>query len=621
MKQDTGIRISIKGFEEAVKTEQPIQVKVLIHNSLGYVNHLKILFNKHGQHTGEDLQTTLYYVEEESNYEISCFTATVQFQTPGYRTYIFELIIDGEQYFIKNDGQGGPVITREDYPFFEAFAYDKSFSTPDWAKGAIMYQIYIDTFNSVNSPQEVACTLSPWGSEPKWRPDPDGEYRNNRFFGGNLEGIIEKLPYLKTLGVTILYLTPIFKSVSSNRYDTVDYEQIDEMVGNWKILQKLYEKAHELGMYTVLDCVFNHCNPENELYKTQKDLFTGNFWWGYKHLAEFRMNSEGHRKLLRKLLNLYLEYCDGIRLDVADNLPDDTLRFIRAVIKENETRLGKQIYLLGEVWKHAIKGEWRSFLFGDELDAVMNYQFTDAILRYVRWGDFYEFKKKVFYNVLRLYPKCVIDVLMNPLSTHDIPRPRNCLTNPLMLRDTHLDGVGEVFIWDYDKLPLWTRDGVYRTEEKRSWESEASILSHEETAYADKTQKLSALMQYTLPGIPSIFAGDELGVPGLKDPFNRVCMPWEKAPDNEMKEFYIKIGEIRTHHRDVFAEGKCELVLINEKVCIYTRSSGQKIIYCIFNRSADKVQLDGTIPGHIIFSLNRSTNKVLNPYEAMIIER
>ena len=145
-----------------------------------------------------------------------------------------------------------------------------------------MYQIYIDTFNSKNIPESVKHKVSKWEEEVKWKPDDDGEYRNDKFFGGNIEGIIEKLPYLSRLGVTIIYLTPIFKAESSNRYDIIDYEEIDPMVGDWDLVAKFCKKAHSYGMKVVQDIVFNHCNPKNKLFVENRDMFTGNFWWGFK---------------------------------------------------------------------------------------------------------------------------------------------------------------------------------------------------------------------------------------------------------------------------------------------------------------------------------------------------
>ena len=619
MKTNTKL-ISINGLEKAVPTNRSVQVQVIIDNTLGYVDNLKILVNKHGEEVGKDLQEKLEYSKELSTDEYSCFTAVIKFLSVGYRTFIFSIILNGIKYYIKSDGENCCILTNEDYPFFETFVYDSEFSTPDWVKGGIMYQIYIDTFNTVNIPENVLSKVSSWGSDVKWLPEEDGEYRNNKFFGGNLQGIIEKLPYLQRLGTTIIYLTPIFASNSSNRYDIIDYEKIDEMVGDWTILKELYNQAHSLGMHIVLDCVFNHCNPENYLYTESPHMFTGNFWWGYPHLAEFDMNSDEYRIFLKKLLNLYLQFCDGIRLDVADNLSDDILRLIRTEVKCIEQKFDRQIYILGEVWKNAINGDYRKFLEGNELDSVMNYQFADAIYRYVRWGDDRTFRRKVFQNVLQLYPKCVVDVLMNPLSTHDIPRIPNVLETALMLKETYLEDVGEVFIWDYDKLSLWNKEGVYQIDVKRLWEYHNSAILPEEKDYVQRVQKLAVVMQYTLPGIPSIFAGDELGVSGLKDPFNRTCMPWDRANDCVLLDFYVELGEIRRKYREIFAEARCTLEYIDENVCIYAREIESKKLLCIINRSNELVNLPVKFSDNVIFSTDPdNTVTTISPYSAILI--
>jgi glycosidase len=348
-------------------------------------------------------------------------------------------------------------------------------------------------------------------------------------------------------------------------------------------------------------------------------MFTGNTWWGFADMVEFSQTSREYKKFLKDFLHKVLRYCDGIRLDVADSLSDEVLRYIRDIVKETEMELGKRIYILGEVWKNSVKGDYRGFLFGNELDAPMNYQFTDAIYRLVRWRDTQTFKQQIFDDVLRLYPKESIDVLMNPLSTHDIPRIPNLLTNSRMLKCNRFSNGDQSFLWDYDKLPCWVKDGRYQTLEKRVWEHENGKITDDKQALADKLQKLAVSIQYTLPGIPSIFAGDELGVTGLKDPFNRSCMPWEKVEASDMRKFYVKIGAFRGRYREIFAEGKCELVLLNEKICIYQRVYGTRKMLCIFNLTSQSVNLDENFDGEIVFSIYGSTKDLLNPYEAMFM--
>lgn len=617
MKASTNQKIYVKGCETALPSQIRQEICVKIHNDLGFVANIEVLFNRNGQKPGEDLQIKLDYNYQKSSKEWSYFETEVVFYKTGYRAFVFKINLNGKDTFIKYDFDARcPVITDEDYPFFETFVYDKDFKTPNWVKGGVVYHIYVDTFNAINIPADLKPKVSQWGGEPKWLPDPDGEYRNDRFFGGNLEGLIAKIPYLKNLGVTILYLSPIFKSDTSNRYSIKDYNEIDEMVGSWEILEKLYKIVHENGMHMILDVVFNHCSPENELYKKRPDLFTGTCWWGFKDLREIKMNAEDFKKFLRKLLFKYYRYSDGIRIDVADCFPDEVLKFIREVTKECEIFYHKELWIVGEVWKNAVIGEFKQFFEGYELDSVMNYQLA-AIYRYVKWGDHQELYKKIFYGVLKLYPKPVLDCLMNLVSSHDIPRIPNILTNPLMLKDTYIEGVGEVFPWDYDKInEYWMENGVYSTLKRRTWEYNHNNLSKEEEMYCRNVEKLLVFLQFTLPGVPSIFAGDEFGIMGLKDPFNRRCIPWEKE-DKARQETYQRLSALR-RSSSVFFNGECSLVYVDENVLIFNRKNLAEKLTFVINRT-DRT-IDYEMKGETIFSFNGSKSDVLKPYEAIVLK-
>lgn len=595
MEKSTVQKIHVCGFEKAFSIGEEREISVRIKDTFGFVDNICILFNLYGQKPGEEFQAILTYDEEKSERKsgYSVFTATIKFETAGYRTFFFEIILNGVKRYIKYDDEGDvPALVKEDdnYPFFDTFAYEKDFSTPSWVKGGTMYQIYIDTFNSKNIPEGVKHKVSKWEEEVKWKPDDDGEYRNDKFFGGNLEGIIEKLPYLSRLGVTIIYLTPIFKAESSNRYDIIDYEEIDPMVGDWDLVARFCKIAHSFGIRVVQDIVFNHCNPKNKLFVENRNMFTGNFWWGFKTLVEFCLNSEDYRKMLRNLLKMYLKFFDGIRLDVADSLSDEVLAFIRTVVKEIEAEEGKEIWILGEVWKNDITGDYRKFLYGNELDSVMNYGFSDAIYRYVRFGDYGGFKKNVFKKVLRLYPKPTVDVLMNPLSTHDIPRIPNILTNPIMIEERFIHRINgsieEVFLWDYDKLDrYWYENGEYSTWRRRQWEYQHNTLTDEERSLEEKMERLCVFLQFTLPGVPSIFAGDEMGAEGLKDPFNRMPLPWNELKEGTAREdFYVRMGAFRKEYKDIFAEGECELVHIDERLLVYRRKGKTRVLTFILDR-------------------------------------
>lgn len=617
MRKEANNKIFIQGFEMAIPSQVRRKISIKIHNSLGFITNVEVLFNKNGQKPGKDLHVKMEYNCEASNEEWSSFETEVEFFTVGYRAFFFKLKLNNKDKCIKFDfNTRSPVITNEDYPFFETFVYNKDFTTPSWVKGGVVYHIYIDTFNAKNIPEDVMNKVSTWGEEPKWLPDPDGEYRNDKFFGGNLEGIIEKIPYLKNLGVTILYISPIFESNTSNRYSIKDYEQIDKMVGNWDILEKLYKVAHENGMYTILDVVFNHCSPENKLYKEKPYLFTGTYWWGFRDLVEIKMWEDEFKKFLKKLLYKYYNYSDGIRIDVADCFPDNILKFIREVTEECEKFYQKELWIVGEVWKNAVTGDFKQFLEGYELDSVMNYQF-EAVYRYIRWGDHKNLYKKIFYGVYKLYPKPVLDCLMNLLSSHDIPRIPNILTNPLMLENTYYEGVGEVFLWDYDKIhEYWIENGAYSTLKRRTWEYRHNNLSAEEEAYRKLTEKLVVFLQFTLPGVPSIFAGDEFGIMGLKDPFNRRCIPWEKE-DKVRQIVYRSLAALRKSS-SVFFNGNCNMVYADENVLIFERENSVEKLTFAINRT-DKL-IETMLDGEVVFSFNGSEPKKLKPYEAIVLK-
>ena len=230
---------------------------------------------------------------------------------------------------------------------------------------------------------------------------------------------------------------------------------------------------------------------------------------------------------------------DGIRLDVADNLPDRVLIFIKE-------HFG--LYVLGEVWKNAVLGDSRDFLIGDKLDGVMNYQTAIAIYRYLRWGNFGNFKQIM--RELELYPPQSLDVSPIFLSSHDTPRISNNLVGDFMQADPRFETT-----WAMEQNDYWLVNGAFDTYKFRSWEYEHDSIPNDRARLARSLKKLAVFMQYTLPGLPSIFAGEEAGVVGFKDPFNRKPFPWDNI-DQDMYEFYATMGDFRISHRQVFADSR-----------------------------------------------------------------
>lgn len=453
--------------------------------------------------------------------------------------------------------------------------YDKNFTTPDWLKGGIFYQIFPDRFYYSGEIKENVPSdrilRSDYSGEPYWRPDKNGKTLNNDYFGGDLKGIEQKLPYLQNLGVSCIYLNPIFESHSNHRYDTADYEKIDSLLGTQEDFEHLCKTAEEYGIKIILDGVFSHTGSDSRYfnkknrYKTQGAYQSKNSefykwykfknwpddyesWWGIDILPEvieetpeFIEYISGDNGIAKKWLSAG---ASGWRLDVADELPDEFLDSFRKSVKNQN----KDALVLGEVWEDASNkssyGKRRRYLLGDQLDSVMNYPFADAVINFVRYGTAEAFNKTIL-SITEHYPKPVIDVLMNHIGTHDTQRALTSLA-------------GE--------------SCVYRD---RQWQS-GRILSPEKRKEGIRLLKEAAVLQFTLPGVPCIYYGDEAGLEGYKDPFNRCCYPWGDE-NKELVEYYASLGKIRKENSS-FAEGEYTSVSAILGCVAYTRGSDILVI-------------------------------------------
>lgn len=544
------------------------KIKLKLSKRLGRVENVKVFFNKYGQYPGEDGCYEMLYDSHESNKNENVFVAQFQHQTAGYRTFVIALQLNNKRMYVKRDySTSDPALTDfiEDsrYAFWETMPYSLKYDTPDCGlEGGIAYQIYPDTFYCKNLPEEFKDKVVDWDAPPKWWPDEDGEYRNDQYYGGTIEGIIEKLPYIKSLGVTAIYCCPILKSGSSNRYDTVDYFAVDPILGDWGKLKKLHEAANNFEMSLGLDVVINHSSILNgllkekpHLYKWKKWLKEPECWWGYKHLPEFNQLEREYLEYMGSMLSNLANYCDFFRFDVADNLFSSTIAYLKS-------RFPKVIFM-GEVWKHAITGEHRSFFNGEELDCVMNYQFPYAIYRYVRWGNF-DYFRRIVNSVCELYPEKALKRSPIFMSSHDIPRPMNILTNEYMKEDENFENV-----WDMEKSPDWFNpDGKFDTYRFRKYEMENIKITGEERILAENLRRIAIFLQYTLPGLPSIFAGDEMGETGLKDPTNKLPLPWDNI-DMTSYNFYKNLGIFRIDHRETFKSSDFEILDERDGVLVY----------------------------------------------------
>lgn len=469
---------------------------------------------------------------------------------------------------------------------FQLTVFEKDFQTPQWLRGGLIYQIFPDRFYASGSEKKNVPSdrviRSDWGGEPSWRPDERGRVLNNDYFGGDLEGIRQKLGYLKSLGVSCIYLNPICEAQSNHRYDTSDYENVDSLLGTQKDLERLCADAEKNGISVIIDGVFSHTGDDSRYfnkkgrynspgaYQSKQSPFFSWYsfrtwpydyrcWWNFETLPEVNEENEsfisfitGKNGVARRYLKAGVR---GWRLDVADELPDQFLdEFRKAVKSEKDDAL-----ILGEVWEDASNkcsyGERRRYLQGAQLDSVMNYPFSEAVLGFVRSGIVEGFSEKIM-TVLENYPKCVVDVLMNHIGTHDTMRAITALAGE------SCEG----------------RD--------RQWQS-THFLSPLQYERGVKLLKLAAVIQYTLPGVPSIYYGDEAGMQGYKDPFNRVCYPWGDE-NAELLGFYKMLGSVRKSC-DCFKDGTFYTVSEMLSCLAFVREGKDDSVMVIVNRNEHEI--------------------------------
>lgn len=530
-----------------------------------------------------DVSTPVEMRFEKSENGFSVYTADYVFDAAGIYYYRFEMRNrDGVWYYGR--GENGESVCGENLPEWQLTVYKSTYKTPDFAKGNIIYHVFVDRFNRADGVKtKRKYRLHKSFSESPEVVSADGKYYADDFFGGNFNGIREKLDYLEELGVGIIYLSPIFKAFSNHRYDTGDYLKVDELLGTEDDFKRLLDAAHEKGMKIILDGVFNHSgadslyfnkfgtydslgayqsksSPYYDWYYFKKFPDEYACWWGCDNVPDLNKSNKDYRALVFGKNGVVEKWqklgADGWRLDVVDELPID---FVNLLIKKIKS-VNKDALVIGEVWEDASTkvsyGELRPYLLGDQLDGTMNYPFMNAIIAYVRDGD-EKFFKDTVQSILENYPKETVYCLMNSLGTHDTVRIINALS------DVRAHGWSKTHKLGY-KLP----DSEYEKAKKKLY--------------------LASVLQFTLPGIPSIFYGDEAGLQGFDDPINRRPYPWG-SEDKEILAHYKKLGRIRRENRAVFSGG---FNMRDENGLVaYERASGDDEILIAVNAGADDTTL------------------------------
>ena len=404
-------------------------------------------------------------------------------------------------------------------------------------------------------------------------------------------GIEKKLGYLKELGVTALYLNPIFEAASNHRYDTSDYMKIDPFLGTEEDFKNLVNKAQEKGIKIILDGVFNHTGSDSVYfnkkgtydvigaYQSEKSPYAKwfdfisypdkyNSWWGIKTLPAVNKSEDspfidyicGEDGVIEHYTKLGI---GGWRLDVVDELPAHFVRRIRRAVK----KINKDAIVIGEVWEDASNkiayGKRREYFLGGELDSVMNYPLKNAIIAFAKNGDARVLSSTVK-QLADHYPKKVLNCLMNLLSTHDTFR---LLSN---LSSVNVDG--------------YSKDQMENVK-----------ISNEEWNNVVLRLKIATLLQFTLPGVPSIYYGDEIGMQGYKDPLNRRFFEWDNI-NYEILSWYKKISQLRCE-REVFSNGEYKEVYAKDGVLIYKICNDLEEVMILINNSSEKASLkiDGKV--------------------------
>ena len=539
----------------------------------------------------------MYRAEQLGDYDI--YRAEFSLFAPGLHFYYFQIHDPNGMFRLFKQGDG---TNMEEGGMWQLSCISADYTTPAWAKGAIIYQIFPDRFFR-SGKCDLTGKLRPyrihdrWEEDVDWRPDENGVIQNNDFYGGNFQGIIDKLDYIASLGVTIIYLNPIGKAYSNHRYDTGDYKTPDPMLGTQADFHRLCDAAHARGMHIILDGVYSHTGS-NSLYFDRNHTFGGNgaycskespyynwytfyqwpnsyqSWWGFDTLPTVnKMHPDFIRYVITDEDSVVAHWlrlgADGFRLDVADELPDEFIRMLRDRIRQ----IKPDALLVGEVWEDASNkiayDKRRSYFTNAELDSVMNYPFRTAIVNFARGQDSGEGFRETVMSIVENYPAQVTACNMNLLGTHDTARILTALVD------------------DFDGS----------REEKAS-----RRLSKHQMEVARERLMIASFLQYTLPGSPSLYYADEACMEGYRDPFNRRTYPWGRE-DPDFLAHYRRLGRLHADNA-ALRTGDIQFLTAADWHLAFTRSCPEQKLTIYVNRSIDTWTIS---PGHVIYAVNMHT--------------
>ena len=479
---------------------------------------------------------------------------------------------------------------------YQLTVYQGEEAVPTWFGEGMTYQIFPDRFCRSRIPDPAGLVggrtvHQDWADEPVYRPDEHGEIRNRDFFGGDFQGVISKLDHLKDLGVETLYFNPIFEAAENHRYGTADYDRIDPMLGCNEDFSRLCDEAHKRGMRVMLDGVFNHtgfvsryfngdgfypdvgaCQSWDSPYRSWFQFIRWpdqyESWWGIYSLPAVNESDPSYRRFIfgdeDSVVRRWLRAgADGWRLDVADELPDDFVAGIHAAARAEKP----SAVVIGEVWEDGSTkvayGVRRKHILGGHCDGLMNYPLRSAILSYFSGGKAEDFVSGME-TIRENYPPFAFYSAMNSLGTHDTPRIL-----------TLLGAGGE------------------RRNQSRDWRANFR-LEGDALRLAKERLRAAALLLFCFPGSPTVYYGDEAGMEGFEDPFNRRTYPWGHE-DQELLAWFKQLGALRKTH-PALRRGTIRYVAAEGPLLAFARADDGEEILCVCNAGDGPVTLP--LPGN-----------------------
>ncbi len=467
------------------------------------------------------------------------------------------------------------------------FIFTFESESPSFEISGGIYHIFVDRFKKISPKirEDSKYNVDFENGIPEYAKKSGDFLENNTHFGGNFKGIISELDYISSLEIEAIYLSPVNKAFSNHKYDVGSYYEIDENFGGKDDFISLTKACHERGIKVILDSVFNHTG-DNSLYFNKFGTWNSvgayqskdspyyhwysfknhpheyDSWWGIKCLPSIK---KGCRDFIEYICHengvidfLYSLGADGLRLDVADELTLDFIKSIKKATKRNKP----DSIVIGEVWENAARkcawDEEKYYFDEGKLDSVTNYPLMRGILEYVKNKDLTGLLNTVS-EIYTDYTKNASLRLLNIISTHDTFRAITYLSA---------------------KEPL-TKDEKAHYRMPRDLYDKGIVK-----------MKIASLLQFFLPGVPCIYYGDEIGMEGFEDPFNRMPMKWHEK-NEELLVWYKKLMSIRKNNRPLH-KGGIEIIYAEDACFIFDRVFENERIRTITNLSDKNVKLNVT---------------------------